>query len=46
MIERIIAVIGLFVILLFMIVGWIVYGSPLGFIPLLLCDILGIQTLC
>jgi hypothetical protein len=26
-------------------IGWATYGTLLGFIPLLVCDILGVETL-
>lgn len=46
MIDRILGIIGVVVLALFIIAGWVLYGSPLGFVPLLLCDILNLQTMC
>ena len=45
MIERIVGLIGAVALLIFLLSGWILYGHPLGFVPLAVCDILGLDTL-
>lgn len=46
MIERIVGLIGLTGLGLFIIVGWLLHGHPLGFVSLLLCDLLGLTSVC
>ena len=46
MIGRVLGVIAAIGLALFIIVGWILYGHPLGFVSLLLCDLLNLTSVC